>query len=237
MIQALLPGAIAFTMLTSQIAPAPLVSSPSYHAPQSGQKKLIGIVKKDDTLKSLAKKYYGKEEFWATLWNDNQQISDPNRVETGTLLTLKQVLPQEPEEPSEKIKELYSSFFPKPTPSVVTIVIQPASVSATTTPEVSPASPSVAAQPASPQVLTEEQITYLGNCEAGMNPTKNSGNGYYGAFQFSYGTWSRMETSYARADLAPIEVQKDAVQRLLSRSSIFTQFPACAKAMQAAGLL
>lgn len=85
--------------------------------------------------------------------------------------------------------------------------------------------------------LSWAQIQYLGGCEAGMNPTRNSGNGYYGAFQFSAGTWNAMNTGYARADLAPLDVQIAAVQQLLSRSSIFSQFPGCANAMVAAGLL
>ncbi len=85
--------------------------------------------------------------------------------------------------------------------------------------------------------LTAAQIQFLGNCEAGMNPTRNSGNGYYGAFQFSLGTWNAMGTGYARADLAPLDVQIRAVQNLLSRSSIFGQFPGCANQMVANGLL
>lgn len=85
--------------------------------------------------------------------------------------------------------------------------------------------------------LSAAQIQFLGNCEAGMNPTRNSGNGYYGAFQFSIGTWNAMGTGYARADLAPLDVQIQAVQNLLSRSSIFGQFPGCANQMVAAGLL
>lgn len=93
------------------------------------------------------------------------------------------------------------------------------------------------AQPAAPKVLTEEQINFLGSCEAGMDPAKNTGNGYYGAFQFSYGTWKSMGTGYERADLAPIEVQKEAVQRLVGRSSIYGQFPACANRMRNAGLI
>ena len=92
-------------------------------------------------------------------------------------------------------------------------------------------------KPASNGPLSAEQIQFLGNCEAGMNPTRNSGNGYYGAFQFSAGTWNAMGTGYARADLAPLDVQIAAVQQLLSRSSIFGQFPGCANAMVAAGLL
>ena len=85
--------------------------------------------------------------------------------------------------------------------------------------------------------LNEAQINFLGNCESGMTATRNSGNGYYGAFQFSIPTWNAMVTGYERADLAPLEVQINAVQRLLTRSSIFTQFPGCARKMQGFGLI
>ncbi len=85
--------------------------------------------------------------------------------------------------------------------------------------------------------LSTAQINFLGNCESGMTATRNSGNGFYGAFQFTIGTWNSMSTGYARADLAPLDVQIDAVQRLLSRSSIFSQFPGCARQMQAQGLI
>ncbi len=91
--------------------------------------------------------------------------------------------------------------------------------------------------PASKGSLTTAQIQFLGGCEAGMNPTRNSSNGYYGAFQFSIGTWNAMGTGYARADLAPLDVQIAAVQKLLTGSSIFGQFPGCANKMVAAGLL
>lgn len=88
-----------------------------------------------------------------------------------------------------------------------------------------------------PKTLSDEAINFLGNCESGMNPTTNTGNGYYGAFQFSYGTWQSMGTEYERADLAPLEVQIDAVQRLVARSNIYGQFPACAQRMQSLGLI
>jgi hypothetical protein len=70
-----------------------------------------------------------------------------------------------------------------------------------------------------------------------MTWNRNSGNGFYGAFQFTISTWNAMGTGYARADMAPLEVQVAAVQKLLSRSSIFTQFPGCARQMQARGLI
>lgn len=85
--------------------------------------------------------------------------------------------------------------------------------------------------------ISDEQLEYLGHCESGMTAARNSGNGYYGAFQFSYGTWKSMNTGYERADMAPLDVQKDAVQRLLKRSSIYTQFPGCSRKMHAAGLI
>lgn len=85
--------------------------------------------------------------------------------------------------------------------------------------------------------LSPAAIQFLGMCESGMTPTRNSGNGYYGAFQFSISTWNAMDTGYGRADLAPLDVQIEAVQKLLSRSSIYNQFPACALKMAAAGLI
>lgn len=85
--------------------------------------------------------------------------------------------------------------------------------------------------------LSEAQITALGMCESGMTATRNSGNGYYGAFQFSAATWRSYNKTYAYAHEAPLDVQKQAVQDLLSRSSIFSQFPGCAKQMRAKGII
>lgn len=88
--------------------------------------------------------------------------------------------------------------------------------------------------------LSEEQITALGRCESGMTATRNSGNGYYGAFQFSAGTWRSNAPDPYKSVLphqAPLDAQKQAVQNLLSRSSIFNQFPGCAKKMRSQGVI
>ncbi len=85
--------------------------------------------------------------------------------------------------------------------------------------------------------LSPQAIKFLGNCESGNVADKDTGNGYYGAFQFTIGTWNAMNTGYARADLAPYSVQVNAVQRLLKRASIYTQFPACAIQMRNVGLI
>lgn len=88
--------------------------------------------------------------------------------------------------------------------------------------------------------LSEAQITALGMCESGMTATRNSGNGFYGAFQFMPSTWSKVAPAPYNTMMpheAPLEAQKQAVQNLLSRSSIFTQFPGCAKKMRAQGII
>ena len=88
--------------------------------------------------------------------------------------------------------------------------------------------------------LTEAQINALGSCESGMTATRNSGNGFYGAFQFMKSTWSSVAPAPYKSvtpDQAPLEAQKQAVQNLLSGSNIFNQFPGCAKKMRANGIL
>ncbi len=218
MIQAIVPGALTFALLTASQASVPVTPSAQFQTTSvPSVQKLIWVVKPEDTLFTIAKSYYGDENYWTTLWNDNPSLVNPSTITPGEIITLRLQTPKQAETLDEKQSELYAALtYVAPTPS-------PVSVSATS---------SYAGGP-----LTDAQITYLGTCEAGMTANRNSGNGYYGAFQFSIGTWNSMNTGYERADLAPLEVQKDAVQRLLSRSSIFTQFPGCARKMQAAGLL
>lgn len=73
-------------------------------------------------------------------------------------------------------------------------------------------------------------------CESGGNYQTNTGNGYYGAYQFSASTWNRiavqrMGVPYSRADLAPPEVQDQAiiVNTNLSKGGLATQNPGCFK--------
>jgi uncharacterized protein YabE (DUF348 family) len=66
-------------------------------------------------------------------------------------------------------------------------------------------------------------------CESHGNYQINTGNGYYGAYQFSAGTWNSLNTGYARADLAPPSVQDAAIIRNTNRSSagLAGQNPGC----------
>jgi hypothetical protein len=67
----------------------------------------------------------------------------------------------------------------------------------------------------------------LRNCEAGGRYDRHSGNGYYGAYQFSAGTWRSLGYK-GLPHQAPPEVQDEAARKLQARSG-WGQWPACAR--------
>ena len=75
---------------------------------------------------------------------------------------------------------------------------------------------------------TDDQLFQrLRNCEAGGRYDRNSGNGYYGAYQFSAGTWRSLGYK-GLPHQAPPEVQDEAARKLQRRSG-WGQWPACAR--------
>lgn len=70
-------------------------------------------------------------------------------------------------------------------------------------------------------------VDRLAMCESGMNPRANTGNGFYGAFQFMLSTWRRfrpgnpIDYSYAE--------QKAVIMQYFPISSWRSQFPTCAR--------
>ncbi len=80
---------------------------------------------------------------------------------------------------------------------------------------------------------TDELLAALARCETGgtMNPATNTGNGYYGAFQFTLGTWHSIGgTGYPHEH--PYVVQRDLARALILRSG-WGQFPSCSRAIGA----
>lgn len=69
----------------------------------------------------------------------------------------------------------------------------------------------------------------LRECESGDNYRENSGNGFYGAYQFSQSTWSGLGYP-GRPDLEPPAMQDQAAQQLEARSG-WGQWPACSAAL------
>ena len=67
----------------------------------------------------------------------------------------------------------------------------------------------------------------LRRCEAGGDYRRNSGNGYYGAYQFAAATWRSLGYP-GLPHQAPPEVQDEAAQKLQRRSG-WGQWPACSR--------
>lgn len=213
---------LALNIFLSPVTPQ--LTQSNYEIPIDLIREVKYVVKAGDTLTSIAEEQYGSSEYWTNLLRDNDWIKDPNFLEEGQGLMLRTTPPLLVAE-YERDEVLGDSDEIE------------ASVVTTVEPHVSPTARPTIAHPSGNGPLNDAQMTFLGNCESGMTATRNSGNGYFGAFQFSIGTWNSMGTGYARADLAPLEMQRDAVQRLLARSSIWTQFPGCARKMRSLGMI
>ena len=74
---------------------------------------------------------------------------------------------------------------------------------------------------------TREEFRRLAQCESGGNYAINTGNGYYGAYQFALGTWRSLgDSGYPHQ--APPHVQDEAAAKLQARSG-WGQWPACSR--------
>lgn len=87
----------------------------------------------------------------------------------------------------------------------------------------------VSSAPAAKPVVIggDDAFAKLRFCEAGGDYTKNTGNGYYGAYQYNIGTWANYG-GFARPDLAPPEVQ-DAKARATQAARGWSPWPACSR--------
>ncbi len=73
---------------------------------------------------------------------------------------------------------------------------------------------------------TEENFAKLRGCESGGNYAANSGNGYYGAYQFAVSTWQSLGyPGYPHEN--PPEVQDEAARRLQAAEG-WDPWPHCA---------
>jgi uncharacterized protein YabE (DUF348 family) len=87
---------------------------------------------------------------------------------------------------------------------------------------------SPAPEPApAPAPATGDVWAKLAQCESGGNPRANTGNGYYGLYQFSLGTWQAMGGSGLPSDASAAE-QTQRAKALQARSG-WGQWPACAR--------
>jgi hypothetical protein len=67
----------------------------------------------------------------------------------------------------------------------------------------------------------------LRQCESGGNYQENTGNGFYGAYQFTASTWTGLGYP-GRPDQEPPAMQDQGAQKLQARSG-WGQWPACSR--------
>ena len=108
----------------------------------------------------------------------------------------------------------------------------PSTISPTTIPPTT-VSPTTSSPPTTTAPTTTPPTTDSGGvwaqlreCESGDNYQANTGNGFYGAYQFSASTWTDMGYP-GRPDLEPPAMQDQAAMRLEAQSG-WSQWPTCA---------
>ena len=129
---------------------------------------------------------------------------------------------------------LASMHLPAPVaaPAVASVPAATTTTTAAPTPAPAPvptpAPPAAVAQPAaSSYAPASGDWAELRQCESGGDYSDNTGNGYYGAYQFSLGTWQSIGYSGLPSDAAPA-VQDQAAQQLQARSG-WGQWPSCSR--------
>jgi resuscitation-promoting factor RpfB len=139
--------------------------------------------------------------------------------QVGSLLVLDSLVPSgdSPAAPSGTATIALASL-PVPPPVPVPVAPLPVTFPLSAGPPIIPASTT----PAASGVWAR-----LRQCESGGNYATDTGNGYFGAYQFSEATWLGIGgTGYP--DDAPPAVQDQAAQRLQARSG-WGQWPACSR--------
>ena len=77
------------------------------------------------------------------------------------------------------------------------------------------------------QAASAEDFARLRGCESGGNYSINTGNGFYGAYQFDLGTWHGLGYSGRPSDAAPST--QDAAARQLQAQRGWSPWPACSR--------
>jgi LysM repeat protein len=144
---------------------------------------------------------------WRPLWNANISISNPDLIFPGQDLvipngpTTDRALPQDVS--ASSLDAAYNSAAAANPRPVVHYATRPA------------AAPVYSSSGSIPSILSRVKMH-----ESGGNYATNTGNGYYGAYQFDLGTWrSNAPAGWAntRPDLAPPSVQDQAAATLYAR--------------------
>lgn len=82
-------------------------------------------------------------------------------------------------------------------------------------------------------INTGDSWSRLRQCESGGNYATNTGNGYYGAYQYDLRTWNNYG-GYSRPDLAPPAVQDDKARETQTQRG-WSPWPSCSATLGLSG--
>lgn len=174
-------------MLLLAVAAGTVMATGSAHAaegtPEQQPKK--HIVASGESLSSIATAHTLPS--WRTLWDANLQLQNPDQLNIGQEITVPTgAVPERP------LPAGYGAPAPAP---VAQPVQQPVAAA-----KAAPARRVTPAAPASGDVFARIRAK-----ESGGNYAANTGNGYYGAYQFDLGTWRGVGGSGLPSNASPAE--------------------------------
>jgi len=144
-------------------------------------------------------------------------VHDPDRVDSTRLDALTG-LPQVPKAHPKKRPQVTLANNTQPTQTTTVVTVAPLAEATPTT-----------TAPAPPQAPSGGVWYELRMCESGDNYSDNTGNGYYGAYQFSLSTWYGLGFTGLPSN-APPAVQDRAASELQAEYG-WGQWPACSAAL------
>lgn len=130
---------------------------------------------------------------WRQLWNANTDLTDPNMINVGQVLTVPAGdIADRPLPATTNVTALNAApTYAAPTPASVKTTSIP--VQAMATAEVAPSS------------NIDAVLAHVRKLESGGNYATNTGNGYYGAYQFNLGTWRGVGGTGLPSNASPAE--------------------------------
>lgn len=155
-----------------------------------------------DTLSSIAAKVFGNASHWQALWSANRSVigSDPDVIIAGTVLD---------------VSPGAANAAPAPATSTGTAAHQTAATTSTSSSGL-------------PGGVAGE-FAALRLCESSNNYSANTGNGYYGAYQFLLSTWRAL--GYSGLPSQASASTQDAAAYHLYQLSGWGNWPACSAAL------
>lgn len=118
MISTLLPVLATAVMISSVNHPIPKSSSSAsptfvFTRVMPENNFVVHTVTKDETLKAIALKFYGKEDYWKNLWNINPSIKNPDELIVASDIKVILPKPKKIEDLTKELEERYEDFNKK----------------------------------------------------------------------------------------------------------------------------